>query len=125
MKYNYEIVVKIWRLRTIAQNISLLLGSILFSFFAIEIGYRAFDPFPFYKWDDITETQHGNLTVYDPILGWRGIPGGKAEIVTINSRVWANDLSPSPDQYQNSPLYQLLIYPMKLLMLDQHRVLQF
>jgi len=76
------------RCRTIAQNIALLFGSSLFCFFVIEMGYRVLDPFPFFSRDEINHTEHGNLSTYDQALGWKGVPGGTAEFVTENNRVW-------------------------------------
>ena len=76
------------RFRTIAQNIALLIGSLLICFFFIEIGYRVLDPFPYFSSDEVNLTQHGNLSQFDEILGWKGVPDGEAEFVTLNNRVW-------------------------------------
>lgn len=75
------------RFRRIAQDIALLCGSLLFCFFVIEIGYRVLDPFPFFSMGEINHTEHGNLSMWDRTLGWKGVPGAKAEVVTANSRV--------------------------------------
>ena len=72
----------------IAQKITLLFGSLILCFFVIEIGYRIFDPFPYFSNSEITRTEHGTLSTYDSILGWKGIPGAKAELVTNNNKVW-------------------------------------
>lgn len=72
----------------IVQRFMLLFGSLLFCFFVIETGYRFFDPFPFYSYDEINNTEHGNLTEYDHMLGWKGVPDGKVEFITANNNVW-------------------------------------
>ena len=76
------------KFRTIAQNTALLLGSSLLCFFLIEVGYRTLDPFPYFSEDEINVTQHGNLSQYDDLLGWGGVPDGEAEFVTVNNKVW-------------------------------------
>lgn len=76
------------RCRAIAQNIALLCGTLLFCFLFIEIGYRVLDPFPFIPSGEKNRTEHGNLSMHDPQLGWKGVPEAKAELVTGNSRVW-------------------------------------
>lgn len=69
-------------------NIVLMLGALLICFIITEVGYRIFAPFPHFSRFIINVTQHGNLSTYDEILGWRGIPSGQAEFVTINNKVW-------------------------------------
>ena len=76
------------RVRTIAQNSALLFGTLLFCFITIEVGYRVLDPFPFISEDEFNVIEHGNLSKYDPTLGWTGVPGGNAEFVTRNNKVW-------------------------------------
>ena len=76
------------RIRAIAQNMALLFGSLFFCFLAIEVGYRVLDPFPYYSTDEINLTQHGNLSEYDPLLGWKGVPNGASEFTTLNNSVW-------------------------------------
>ena len=76
------------KFRILAQNLALLFGSLLFCFFLIEIGYRVIDPFPYYSENSVNLTQHGNLSQYDQVLGWKGVPGGKAELVTVNNSIW-------------------------------------
>lgn len=76
------------RLRRIVQNITLLFGSLIFSLIVIEIGFRVLDPTPFFSDSEINNTEHGNLSVYDDALGWKGVPNGEAEFVTRNNRVW-------------------------------------
>jgi len=83
-----KIVLDKQQVRAIAQNVALLLGSLLFCFFLIEIGYRIIDPFPYFSDDKVNLTQHGNLSQYDPLLGWKGIPGGETEFTTANNSVW-------------------------------------
>lgn len=76
------------RFRPVAQNIALLFGSLIFSLFVVEIGFRVLDPTPFFSDSEINNTEHGNLSMYDDTLGWKGVPGAKAEFVTRNNRVW-------------------------------------
>ena len=72
----------------ITQNIKLLLASLIFCFFVIEIGYRLLDPFPYFSPSEINHTEHGNLSMYDATLGWRGVPSGETQFVTKNNSVW-------------------------------------
>jgi len=51
------------------------------------MGYRILDPFPFFSDSEKNLTEHGNLSMYDAELGWKGVPGGKTEFVTGNNRV--------------------------------------
>jgi len=76
--------------RIIAQNITLLFGSLLFCFFVIEMGYRVLDPFPFSRRDNTegADLTMPHLTMYDSELGWKGVPKGRAEYFTLNNRVW-------------------------------------
>lgn len=74
--------------RALRPNIALLFGSLLFCFLVFEIGYRVLDPFPFFSRSEINQTEYGNLSTYDETLGWKGVPRGKAELVTTNNRVW-------------------------------------
>jgi len=53
----------------------------------IELGYRVIDPFPYINPYNFNITEHGNLSEYDPLLGWRGVPGGKANFTTENISV--------------------------------------
>jgi len=76
------------RIRTTVQNIALLLGTLLLCFLAIEVGYRIIDPFPYFSPDEINLTQHGNLSQYDPILGWKGVPNGETQFTTVNNSIW-------------------------------------
>jgi hypothetical protein len=62
-----------------------MLASLIFCFFAIEIGYRLLDPFPYFSQPEINRTEHGNLSMYDATLGWKGVPSGKAQFVTANN----------------------------------------
>lgn len=81
-------VLRRYRLRLITERVGLLFGSLLFCFFVIEMGYRVLEPFPFFSNEEINDTEHGNLSEYDETLGWKGVPGGKAEFVTMNNIVW-------------------------------------
>jgi lysophospholipase L1-like esterase len=65
----------------------LIFGSLVLCFIVIEIGYRIFDPFPYFSSSEINDTEHGNLAMYDPILGWKGVPWGKGELITKNNKV--------------------------------------
>jgi len=76
------------RLKPIVQNITLLFGSLILSLIVIEIGFRILDPTPFFSDSEINNTEHGNLSMYDDVLGWKGVPNGEAEFVTRNNRVW-------------------------------------
>ncbi len=68
----------------------LLFGSLFFCFFVIETGYRVLDPFPFFSRSEINFSNiwHGNLSTYDQTLGWKGVPWGRAELVTKSNRIW-------------------------------------
>lgn len=76
------------RFRPIAQNVTLLFASLIFSLFVVEIGFRVLDPTPFFSDSEKNGTEHGNLSMYDDTLGWKGVPSGKAEFTTRNNRVW-------------------------------------
>ncbi len=76
------------RIRGSAPKVALALASLLVSFGLIEIGYRSLDPFPYISPREVNSTEHGNLSEYDPILGWKGVAGGAAELVTPHSRTW-------------------------------------
>lgn len=91
-------------LRPIAQNIALLSVSLIFSFFIIEIGFRALDPTPFFSDSEINHTEHGNLSMYDDTLGWKGVPNGKAEFVTRNNSVWLAHNSQGFRDIEHDPL---------------------
>lgn len=75
------------RFRSIARDLKLLFGSLISCFLIIEIGYRVLDPFPFFSKDEINTTRYGNLSEYNPILGWKGVSGGRAEFISKNNRV--------------------------------------
>jgi lysophospholipase L1-like esterase len=76
------------RLKQIAQNITLLLGSLIFTLLIVEVGFRLLDPTPYTTDSEINNTEHGNLSMYDATLGWKGVPSGKTEFATRNNRVW-------------------------------------
>jgi lysophospholipase L1-like esterase len=76
------------RARNVAANTALVIVSLLLSLLAIEAGYRMFDPFPYISQNDFNHTEYGNLSEYDQLLGWRGVPSAQAEFVTVNSRTW-------------------------------------
>jgi len=74
-------------MKAIALRLALLAGSMLFTWLVVEAGYRVLDPFPLIPAEEINTTEHGNLTQYDPLLGWKGVPNGRAELITENNRV--------------------------------------
>lgn len=76
------------RIKTLALNFMLVLGSLLFCFIIIEAGFRILNPFPYFTRAEINQTNHGNLSAYDEILGWKGVPSGEAELVTKNNKAW-------------------------------------
>ena len=47
----------------------------------VELGYRILNPYPYFSDEEITKTEHGNLSEYDSLLGWKGVPSGKPAIV--------------------------------------------
>jgi len=74
------------RRRNLIRNLTLALASVLMCLLAAEVGFRLLDPFPYYSPDQITHTYHGNLSMYDTRLGWRGVPDGAARITTHNNQ---------------------------------------
>jgi len=76
------------RLGPMAQQLGLLFGTLLLCFFVTEISVRILDPFPYFTDDEINDTKQGYLSEYDPTLGWKGVPGGKARFVTKDADVW-------------------------------------
>ena len=75
------------RARGAAGNAALALVSLGLCLAALEIGYRALGPVPYVDPREINQTEYGNLSRHDPVLGWSGVPGGAGEIVTWSSRV--------------------------------------
>lgn len=68
------------------SEVALACGSLLLTAGLLELGYRSFDPFPYVPpWE--VEHRFTRLTEYDPLLGWRGVPGARGELVTENARV--------------------------------------
>jgi len=67
---------------------ALAVGGVLLALAVAEAGYRVIDPFPYFPESEINRTEHGNLTEYHPLLGWRGVPGGRARFTTKNASVW-------------------------------------
>jgi lysophospholipase L1-like esterase len=76
------------RLNQTAQNLGLLLGSLTLTLVVVEAGFRILDPTPYFTDSEINNTEHGNLSMYDASLGWKGVPNGKAEFVTRNNKIW-------------------------------------
>jgi len=70
------------------KNFLLLISTLGICFLLLESGYRIFDPFPYYSPEEINSTNHGNLSQYDPILGWKGVPNGKVQFITPNNKAW-------------------------------------
>ncbi len=66
---------------------ALVLGAVSLALVLAELGYRIFDPFPYFSPWEINKNQHGNLTEYHPRLGWSGVPGGSARFTTENASV--------------------------------------
>jgi hypothetical protein len=66
---------------------ALAVGGVLLALAVAEIGYRVIDPFPYFPESEANRTEHGNLTEYHPLLGWRGAPGGRARFTTKNASV--------------------------------------
>jgi hypothetical protein len=67
---------------------ALAVGGVLLALALAEVGYRVIDPFPYFRESEVNRTEHGNLTEYHPLLGWRGVPGGRARFTTKNASVW-------------------------------------
>lgn len=76
------------RWKKTVSNLFLFFGSLLICFIVTEAGYRIFDPYPFFDPSEINRTEYGNLSTYDPILGWKGVPSAEVEFVTQNRKVW-------------------------------------
>lgn len=66
----------------------LVCASVLFSFVIIETYFRIFDYYPYFSQSEINGTEHGNLSEYDPVLGWKGTPGDEERMTTNNNSVW-------------------------------------
>jgi lysophospholipase L1-like esterase len=60
-------------------NATLFTFSLLSIFLLIEIGYRLFDPFPFYSDLKSSLTEHSIVSKHDSLLGWQGIPNIQKE----------------------------------------------
>jgi lysophospholipase L1-like esterase len=80
--------VRTHRARNVAQNAALLLATLLFCFAVLEGWYRTVDPFPNPSSSEINHTEYGNLSEYDDVLGWKGVPLGQSRFVTGNNSVW-------------------------------------
>ncbi len=91
-------------LKQIAQNITLLLGSLIFTLLIVEVGFRLLDPTPYSTDAEINNTEHGNLSMYDATLGWKGVPSGKTEFVTRNNRVWLSHNHDGFRDIEHAPL---------------------
>jgi len=49
----------------------------------IEVGYRIIDPYPYFPfWE-----RNKPLSQHDPLLGWKGVAGGRELFVTFNAKV--------------------------------------
>ena len=73
------------RCRKICQNLLLVFGSLVLCFIVTEAAYRILDPYPFFDPADINRTEYGNLSTYDPLLGWKGVPSASVRFTTNNS----------------------------------------
>jgi hypothetical protein len=69
------------------KRISIFTGMIFLILLMVELGYRILNPYPYFSDDEINATQHGNLSEYDPLLGWKGVPRGKERFITRNNSV--------------------------------------
>jgi hypothetical protein len=78
-------------------------GSFALSLVVAEVGVRIIDPLPYFSRAEINNTEHGNLSQYDPLLGWRGVPNGAAEMVTENQRVWLQNNSQGFRDIEHDP----------------------
>ena len=75
------------RIRAALQKATLSLASFGACLVLIEIGYRFLDPFPYFDPAEINQTEHGNLSQFDPVLGWKGVPSASLVMTTMNSQV--------------------------------------
>lgn len=75
-------------MKRICSNIFLVCVMLLIGFLLVELYYRLLDPYPYINPRKINDTEHGNLTQYDPQLGWKGIPDAGAECITVNGKTW-------------------------------------
>jgi len=91
------------RKRNITVNTGLVCFSLLLCLIAIEIGYRVLDPFPYISQNESNHSEYGNLSEYDPLLGWRGVPSAQAEFITINSKTWLKNNSLGFRDIEHSP----------------------
>lgn len=73
---------------TLLKKLSLLLVGCGVGFLLIEATYRLVDPFPYYPPWQTNLTEHGNLSQYDPELGWKGVPNARELFVSHNAKVW-------------------------------------
>jgi hypothetical protein len=71
----------------------LVFASILFSFLITEMYFRIFDFFPYFSPAEINASEHGDLSEYDSLLGWKGTPGGAEQMTTGNNSVWLQNNS--------------------------------
>jgi lysophospholipase L1-like esterase len=69
------------------QKVSLTLTGLAIAIVVIEAGFRLIDPYPYYPPWEINHTEHGNLSEFDPVLGWKGVSRGSALFVTRNNKV--------------------------------------
>jgi len=74
------------RRSNVLRNLLLLCTTLFICLLIAEGAFRWVDPFPYYRPDQVTHTYHGNLSMYDTLLGWRGVPDGTARITTHNNQ---------------------------------------
>ena len=73
-------------LRPGLAKLALLFSTLLVLFLVLEVGYRRGDPYPYYSPAETSGTRHWNVTVYDSLLGWRGVPNCSEWFTTGNGR---------------------------------------
>ena len=73
--------------RSLSLKITILFCSLILTLVIIEAGYRIFSPFPYFSPSEINMRLHGSLSEYDQVLGWKGVPNGKAVMTTENNSI--------------------------------------
>jgi lysophospholipase L1-like esterase len=71
----------------ILARLALLVAALAACGLALEIGFRVLDPYPYIAPSEVNRSEHGNLSQYDPVLGWKGVPAARELFVTRNARV--------------------------------------
>lgn len=73
--------------RLVRKKLLLPFLSVAVFFFGMELPYRLFDPFIHIPRSEINRTEYGNLSQYDELLGWKGVPNLEGLHVTENRKV--------------------------------------